>query len=248
MSLPKSYKQQVLEKLRLLQDEPDADSNLFQFGRFAEQISNLLSDKTAHTPFTVALHGEWGSGKTSLMKKSYELLKKKIEGENVKIIWFDAWEYERLDPTSALISRIANEYSDKNTRFKEVVKGLVYVFSDIALRANAGLTLDEFTGYFESSIKEIETITSELEKMIGNSKLIVFVDDLDRCLVDNALRILEAIKLFLNAKGIMFVVAVDMKKLERAWHLRYGGLREAELEGREHVEKIFQLKLLFLLK
>lgn len=78
--------------------------------------------------------------------------------------------------------------------------------------------------------------------MIGTGRLVIFVDDLDRCLVENAFRILEAVKLFLNAKGVIFVF-VDMKKIERAWELRYRGLPTGTAEGREHVDKIFQFKL-----
>jgi hypothetical protein len=66
---------------------------------------------------------------------------------------------------------------------------------------------------------------------------------LDRCHVDNALGILEALKLFLSSQGAIFVVAVDMKKLERAWDLRYQGYDAARLEGKDHIDKIFQLKL-----
>jgi len=79
--------------------------------------------------------------------------------------------------------------------------------------------------------------------MIGDGKLIVFIDDLDRCDVDKALGILEAIKPFLNARGTIFVVAVDMKKIERAGELKYRGSSAGIIEGRDHVDKIFQLKL-----
>lgn len=90
------------------------------------------------------------------------------------------------------------------------------VFSDIVLRSATQMTLKEAQEHFESSIDQTPTISKKLSEMIGEERLIVFVDDLDRCHVDNALGIMEAVKLFLNAEGAIFVVAVDMKKLERA--------------------------------
>ena len=105
------------------------------------------------------------------------------------------------------------------------------------------MTLKEAQEHFESSIEQTPTISKKLSEMIGEERLIVFVDDLDRCHVDNALGIMEAVKLFLNAEGAIFVVAVDMKKLERAWDLRYKGYEMAKMEGNDHVDKIFQLKL-----
>ena len=49
--------------------------------------------------------------------------------------------------------------------------------------------------HFESAVEEIPTIIQKLSEMIGNGRLIVFVDDLDRCHADNTIGILEAIKL-----------------------------------------------------
>lgn len=81
--------------------------------------------------------------------------------------------------------------------------------------------------------------------MMGNNgRLIIFVDDLDRCEIDNVLDILSAVKLFLSAPGVIFVIAVDLTMVERAWKLKYqiGNAVEGP-EGKDHVDKIFQLKL-----
>lgn len=234
-----------MEKLRLIQDEPDLASELFQFKRFSSQLESFIVDSNTSTPFTIGIHDEWGGGKTSLIRRTYEQIEgKKSNYDNLEVIWFDAWEYERTDPVLALMERIALCYSGKGKqRFKRIATGLLLVFSDMALRAHTNLTLDEIKRRFESTVKEIPTITSRLEDMIAGGRLIVFIDDLDRCIIENALGILEAIKLFLNAKGVIFVIAVDMTKLERAWELRYHGSSTGVQEGREHVNKIFQLKL-----
>jgi len=151
-------------------------------------------------------------------------------------------QYERIDPVAALFQKISIQF-DKNSNFKRSMKGLVYTFSDVALRAKTGLSLDDVKKNFDASVKDIPTITQQLEKMLEGRRLVVFIDDLDRCNVENSLRILESIKLFLNAKGIIFVIAVDMEKLERAWALRYNQTDTAIQEGKDHIEKIFQLRL-----
>lgn len=242
-----------MEKLRLIQDEPDLTSELFQFERFSTQLESFIVDPNTSTPFNVGIHDEWGGGKTSLIRRTYEQIRrKKLEQEqnekspynNLEVVWFDAWEYERTDPVLALMTRIASCYAGRDKqRFKRIATGLLLVFSDMALRAHTNLTLDDVKNRFESMVKEIPTITSRLEDMVAGGRLIVFIDDLDRCIIENALGILEAVKLFLNAKGVIFVIAVDMTKLERAWELRYHGSSTGVQEGREHVDKIFQLKL-----
>ena len=68
-------------------------------------------------------------------------------------------------------------------------------------------------------------------------RLVVFVDDLDRCLPDKALQVLEALKLFLDVPGCIYVLALDAEAIERAVGSRYQG----EVKPREYLEKIVQL-------
>lgn len=52
-------------------------------------------------------------------------------------------------------------------------------------------------------------------------KLFVLIDDLDRCLPENALQVFESIRLFLDATGCGYVVAVDREVIRRGLRLRY---------------------------
>jgi len=110
------------------------------------------------------------------------------------------------------------------------------------LRKVVGITKEEAENHFHEFFENVETIKDTVEKMVEGNRLIVFVDDLDRCMIDNVLDMLEAIKMFLSVKNVIFVVAVDMEKIERAWELRYNS-EAGKTEGRAHVEKLFQLKL-----
>ena len=246
MNSVKSYKDQVLERLSLLMDEPEEKELMFNFSRYSKQLVQLLVDPHTHTPFVIGIHGEWGSGKTTLINHTQKLLKEEILKDNSKkdwkIIHFDAWEYERMDVVSALFNKIASEYQTKGEKLKNIAKSMTTIFTDITLRATTGLSYKDLQKHLENLQNEIPTIKNELENIIGDNRLIIFVDDLDRCLVDNVLNMLEAIKMFLSARNVIFVIAVDMTKIERAWELRYRS-ETALIEGREHTEKIFQLKL-----
>ena len=203
----------------------------------------MLTSTKTNTPYSILLHGEWGSGKSSLLQKTKNKVDKDLKPrEDWKTLWFDAWEYEKLDPTSALLSLIADKFQNKNTKFKELAKGFGLFLSDVALRSTAGMSVNEFRNHFNSTIQSISTIKDQLKEMIGSGRLIVFIDDLDRCMIDNVLTIMEAVKLFLNVRGTIFIFAVDKTKVERAWELRYK-TEVGSIEGREHIGKIFQLRL-----
>ncbi len=246
MNSERSYKDEVLEKLSLIMDEPEEKELMFNFHQYSKQLVQLLLESHTHTPFVIGIHGEWGSGKTTLIRQTQKMLEEEIKMDNSKkdwkIIHFDAWQYERMDVVSALFNKIASQYQTKGKKLKNIAKSMTTIFTDITLRATAGLSYKNLQEHLDNLQNEIPTIKNELENVIGDNRLIIFVDDLDRCLVDNVLSMLEAIKMFLSSRNVIFIIAVDMTKIERAWQLRYNS-ETALIEGREHAEKIFQLKL-----
>jgi hypothetical protein len=94
---------------------------------------------------------------------------------------------------------------------------------------------------------------SLFERRACGMRVCVFVDDLDRCMPDTALDVLEAIKIFLGDVRCVFIVAADEQLIGQGLRLRYRDLLEAggqqevqELltrKGREYFEKIIQLHI-----
>lgn len=75
-------------------------------------------------------------------------------------------------------------------------------------------------------------------------RLYVFVDDLDRCLPEDALAAVEAIKLFLNVPGCVFVLGVDSEVIQSGIEARYAPYFAKSLrpfEPSEYLDKIIQL-------
>jgi predicted KAP-like P-loop ATPase len=187
-------KNEILENLRLYADKPDKESDLFQFKVFADKLADLLMDENLPTPYSIMLHGEWGSGKTSLLERVFDLVKKRSDKKEWKLVWFSAWTYENLDPMLALMQTIEVQYENRSSKIKDVINGFLLMSADIVLRSRTGLTLEQVQERFKKIVNDIPSVTDELEKMIGEtSRLVVFIDDLDRCSVDNVLKVLEAV-------------------------------------------------------
>lgn len=82
-------------------------------------------------------------------------------------------------------------------------------------------------------------------------RLVVLIDDLDRCLPEKAIQVLESVKLFLNVPGFSFVLAVDDEVVERGVAHRYSAYTLAmrgdgtssglPITGAEYLEKIVHL-------
>jgi formylglycine-generating enzyme required for sulfatase activity len=112
-------------------------------------------------------------------------------------------------------------------------------------------TLESYYFEFEQKLRDITSGASG-EKPIH---LLFLIDDLDRCLPEKAVEMLESIKLFLDVEGCAFVLAVDDEVVERGIIHRYrdyifqggnGGsanrpLPQMPITGTEYLEKIIQL-------
>jgi Cdc6-like AAA superfamily ATPase len=60
-----------------------------------------------------------------------------------------------------------------------------------------------------------------IQAVLGkDGRLIVFVDDLDRCLPEKALEVLEAIKLFLEVSGVIFILGMDQDVIRQGIEAR----------------------------
>ena len=80
-------------------------------------------------------------------------------------------------------------------------------------------------------------------------RLVVFVDDLDRCLPEKAIEVLEAIKLFVDVPGCIFVLGLDQDVIARGVEIKYSEFNQSgndgrinnPIDGKRYLEKIIQL-------
>lgn len=85
---------------------------------------------------------------------------------------------------------------------------------------------------------------SELMHDLGDDvrAVVVFVDDLDRCLTDAVVETFEAIRLFLHVDKTAYVIGADQRLVQAAIDQRYpGALETGESLGRNYLEKIMQV-------
>lgn len=127
------------EDISILDDQPESCAEFFNFNIYSEAISGIIQKKDTKTPLVIGIYGDWGSGKTSLMRtvetkvSDFDSIndpenpclkkKKKKNGNeediNVKTIWFNAWKYDKEDILwRALIMRILEELKIPETHIK----------------------------------------------------------------------------------------------------------------------------------
>lgn len=87
-----------------------------------------------------------------------------------------------------------------------------------------------------------EDFAALMKMELGFTRVVVLVDDLDRCLPASAVGTLEAIKLFLSVKKMAFVLAADEALVRASINLHLGDLAQGEFADR-YTEKIVQVPM-----
>ena len=229
-------------------DEPTA-VDLLERKKYAQGLARLAESGT--TPMVIGIYGTWGMGKTSLMR----LIEKELDGTKVRPLWFNPWEHQFDDnPVVALVFKIMEQTGQKwEQSAKEklalfaaaLASGAVKYFTDWKFSIKDLFPFGQH--YMEKQFlvrdfrmklrDKLEKLVKEVRTEYSNRRLVFFIDDLDRCLDDQSLKLLEALKLYLNLEGCVFFLGLNREAMEAALRRHYPDL-DAQAD---YLDKIIQL-------
>lgn len=276
--------------------DKETDIDYLNFTYMVDMVADIATNRNL-SPSTIGLYGDWGSGKSSLMK----LVRKKIEDKsnkdgnqkdltNTLCIEFNGWLFEGYEDTkTSLCGAILDALADKKKFSKEVTdyakelikkidfrkilgKGAKYgmdlfltggigalteltlssILSSIKTQANVcqAEDIEEFLSKLKKEEKtrtEIKNFRDEFKELLKKSKVenvVVFIDELDRCLPDTVLEVFEAMRLFLFVEGMSFVIGADERLIQYAIKSKYKEVPGNNLDiGKEYLEKMVQYPL-----
>ncbi|MEO6282427.1 MAG: P-loop NTPase fold protein [Dyadobacter sp.] len=253
----------------------ETSEDLLGFKIHADLLVDVIKDDKV-LPVTIGVFGDWGSGKSSILKIVEEELTAGGEDgfkDGTLVLYFNGWVFEGYDDAKAALlesiiekfakhKTIGNKVKDKTAKLFKSVKwmrllGLSFkkvIIPGAAAYLTGGASLlpflvNEFSKFqpqdvaekltgedAEDFLKDIikknedEDVTivrefrNDFKEMIDESeikKLVVIIDDLDRCTPDRLIENLEAIKLFLNVEKTAFVIGADPRIVRHAIEHRY---------------------------
>lgn len=238
------------------------EDDKFGLSAYEKGLETFL--RGAETPITIALQGEWGSGKTSLMN----VLHDDLCGEDDKSgeyfsIWINTWEYSLMrdsaDALKQILLRMSKEViSSGKTTTKEVAGKIMNGIMGLGMAltksvANnylngAGDNIQEiFSNARENTIADLRNnLQSEidecLEKNNGKKGFVFFIDDLDRIDPPVAVELLELLKNIFTLKNCIFILAIDYDVVIKGLKPKFGELNDTnEREFRSFFDKIIQV-------
>jgi len=247
-------------------DQPhdDYEKNPLGIDKHAKALTDFISG--CDTPLTIGIQGEWGSGKTSLLRQIENQLDGKhrdYEENKDKFlqIWINAWEHSLLsNPEESLLKIVnqiiknmlnqsalpKNEKTEINNTFKSLVKGAARVAASAAGGKEGVDLFNEISGQDDSVIARLKSrLKVTAEKIVNRGKtdkIVIYVDDLDRINPVNAVEILELLKNIFDVKNCIFVLAIDYQVVIKGLEGKFGKKTdENEWEFRAFFDKIIQL-------
>jgi len=108
---------------------------------------------------------------------------------------------------------------------------------------------DDLKSLYYTCFTSLKESFNGLIKIKKDLRIVVFIDDLDRCLPEGVMRVLEFMKLFFDILGFIFVVGLDQKVVEwcidRAYSIKEpktdGQKTGFQIRGEDYIKKIFQV-------
>ena len=216
-------------------ENPWAD-DLLSRQQIATRLTNLVD--TQEPPLTISLHGQWGTGKTFMLKR----WQKDLEGTGFKAIYFNAWEDDFCDdPLLAILGQMTETFKEGSlkTLTQKIVKTAVTLFKRNALSVlsnKTGITFDteqnerdllkEYLN--ERATKdELKEHLAKLSAAVShetNHPLVFIIDELDRCRPSFAIELLERVKHIFDVPHMVFVFGLNRDELSKSLSSVYGDI------------------------
>jgi uncharacterized protein YjbI with pentapeptide repeats len=262
-----SREDELVQSGLILTDDAVIDP-ILDFNLYSNAIVNII--KNSHPKFSIGVFGDWGTGKTTLinsvdkaLQTDRDLVKIRLEASQYKREMFPLVsllksiaytlpaekEFENLkqkletsainflkrtpDILTSIISKYASEEDEIShemiNTFKKELNSKIQLIAE----------LDRDTIYFDG-FKEIKKEIRNLRVDNPAFRIVIFVDDLDKCSPGKAFEILEMIRVFHDIEGFIYIIGISHDMIVK---LSKVGNSESSIDGERYIKKLIQVPI-----
>lgn len=242
-------------------DEPitDKSEDEYQRAEYTQNLADALLNNTDSHGLIIGIHGPWGSGKTSLKNLLINALKASENVNGCHIIKFEPWMYSGSGQVvSLLFKQIAQTLSGKTNFLYRAVLRLATIsdfwnplistlFKAFSPAYSYSINLiasffNNIGNYLAPDSKDLKVLAEQRRKLkrklnATKTRIIVFIDDLDRLTDSEIAAMLRAVKAVGDLPYVTYVLLYDRyvvaKSLDKTCHNK----------GDEYLEKIIQVPI-----
>jgi hypothetical protein len=241
------------KEITLLIDTPEEEV-LFGFDEYASILTATIMGTKPH--FTIGIFGSWGCGKTTLLKRIESQLKTKY-AERVLVVSFDAWRYQHEEHfILALLNTLSLALKGSQSHWQTLGENLVRFSKCLVAATSVNTPLFGVAGdkalkqlqkpnndlqcLYYDWLNQLQLAVSKIRQDDPKRRIVILIDDIDRCLPNKVVEILESIKVMLDVEGFVFILALDHQIAEIAVQSRYG--EQYSNQGRDYLKKLVQVE------
>jgi hypothetical protein len=216
----------------------DVTESIYNDPQVVEKLTNIITNKI-EPPYSIAINGSWGEGKTTMMV----LLRDVLNAKGYPTLWFNPWEYESTgDIIQSFFQQIAIQFTE-NYKINDIgifaasffTVGIDALSQFITNKVVSFKNIKEIVKDLESHdirnyINCVETIktdfvrlTKSIQHKYPSKPLIIFMDDLDRCLPENGIKLLETLKNLFVIKdaNVIVITGIEISVAKKFIQKRY---------------------------
>lgn len=200
-------------------------------GGFVAQVLSVIKVVAENKKYcSFAIDGKWGVGKSFIV----EILNERLTDEKYTVLNYNCWESSYYnDPILAILVSVLNclydsDYIAKGAEdYKKTVNklwialnGVIQHFTGVDIKnAYNSNEVDES----QSISKQIATLRNIISKNTSNNPVVIIIDEIDRCLPEYAIKVLERIYLMFNGiENIVVITVMDKCQLEHSVEQIFG--------------------------
>ncbi|MBN3756053.1 hypothetical protein G3N95_24135 [Paraburkholderia sp. Tr-20389] len=227
----------------------DPASDEFGYAPFASQLGKAIVENSNPQGLVLAVHGKWGSGKSSLMNFIKHDLKELPESARPILIDFNPWWFEgREQIATQLLEQFSAQLPDRLKHVRTLAKLVATYSKQIAsvaadysgtswIKGPLSWALGKIPGLKflteKTGVPQVKKKVAAALKASGK-RFVFFVDDIDRLTPDEARDLFRAIKALADFPEVVYVLFFDRDEVADALS------SSLKMNGEAYLEKIIQ--------
>lgn len=244
----------------------DDELDYFRFKPLAKTLADNITQLPKKDCYVLAVNGEWGSGKSSLLYYVTQYLSERPAENKLIVINYDPWMFSgRTDLVMELFLNLHAELKlregiDSHT-FKIFEEFFSYLETVLQLAApiitpvpsilagGARIGIIFAKKKYANPVENAKNLAKTRNALIKNletldEKLVIIIDNIDRLTGSEIRSLFQAIKAVSDFPNIVYVLAYDQKIVESALDYEFNQLPSQVsshiISGREYLKKIVQ--------
>ena len=223
---------------KIINDNPTTD-DLLNRAPFANSLTDLIINAPQDTSFRIGVYGDWGEGKTSVLRMMDKRLEDKNHYTSVLVPWGAKSTEELLERVIRLIVE-ALKISNRN-----FIKSTPVLISDAWKRISqldwklklADAIIGKALSTGSDKVREwhTSTIFSEISQALSEKKLVIFIDDLDRADPKILPDLLLTLREILDLPGVYYVLALSPEIVKEGLRQVHSGWKDDPVKFLEKI-------------